>query len=133
MNLRCIIILRYDVFYERLIMNKISLISLALSFLFTLTSGCVHSSDSEESSSVSATEQASSDSASEANADDSEKKASEKKTTKKRKRNKNRKRSKSVGHYSSGHSRVNLDRANGYTTNNNKQVLSEEQSTESAK
>ena len=53
MNLRCIIILRYDVFYERLIMNKISLISLALSFLFTLTSGCVHSSDSEESSSSS--------------------------------------------------------------------------------
>ncbi|MBR1944658.1 MAG: hypothetical protein IJ848_04305 [Alphaproteobacteria bacterium] len=67
-------------------MNKISLISLALSFLFT--SGCMyaHSSNDESNSAQQAEEQASSDNNNESNeatSDDSENKA-EKKTKKKR-------------------------------------------------
>ena len=104
-------------------MNKISLISLALSFLFTITSGCVHSSDGEGDN-VSTEQQATSDSSSDATeqkADDSEKKETKKRSKKKRK---TKKHSKSIAH------RGSKPKGSQYTTDLNKKSLDEAQATE---
>lgn len=104
-------------------MNKISLISLALSFLFTITSGCVHSSDGEGDN-VSTEQQATNDSSSESTeqkAEDSEKKDTKKKSKRKKR---TRKHSKSVGH------RVSKSKGSQYTADLNKKSLGEAQATE---